>query len=261
MTVPRFLVPAASLQQDRAILSGAELRHLRVRRLRAGSRVVLCDGEGQERSGIIRLVEAGRAIIELADAAEVDRESPLHLSLAQASLKADKLDFVIEKAVELGVNEILVFSSERTVRPPKVERVERWQRLARSAAKQSGRSRVPEVARPLSFGELLVHAADHRLLFWEEAERLDRRSQPIANTASPQTALSGTPRSLLVTIGPEGGFTQAEVHQAAQAGFAVVSLGPRILRAETAAVVALALCQFVWGDLRPPSLAAASDRT
>lgn len=239
MTTPRFLVhPDALGHADTAVLTGDELHHLRVRRLHVGSELVLCDGLGHQRHGIVTALGHDRAVVRISADEPLQRESQLHLVLAQALLKADKLDLVLEKATELGVSDILLFTCERTLRHAGADRRARWNRVARSAAKQCQRSIVPRVEGPISF-EAILHRSDPlRLFFWENGplHGLPRSGQEPA-------------ASMLVVVGPEGGFSAAEAEQASAAGFQLVGIGPRILRAETAALVAVTLCQFVWGDL------------
>jgi 16S rRNA (uracil1498-N3)-methyltransferase len=239
VTTPRFLVSSEALLGPSTIITGRELHHLRVLRLRVGSELVIFDGRGQQRRGVVIALNRHQAVIRPATEALSPRESPINLILAQALLKADKLDLVIEKTTELGVSEIVLFTGERTVGRPSTERQERWKRIARSAAKQSQRGTVPAIAGPISFDAVLSRHADaRRLLFWEE------------HSGGWMAATKGeSPRALLTAIGPEGGFSAAEAERASNAGFFLLRLAPRILRAETAAIVAVALCQFLWGDL------------
>jgi 16S rRNA (uracil1498-N3)-methyltransferase len=241
VTTPRFLVSSESLAGTSAVLSGAELRHLRARRLRAGGAVILSDGLGQQRRGIILTLDRHRAVIRLADLEPAQRESPLRLVVAQAALKADKLDFVVEKTTELGVSELLVLTSERTVVQVSVERMARLNRIARSAAKQCQRSVVPPINGPIALDGLLVQRPDClRLFLWEGAPL---GGLTVAHRAHPTVA------SVLAVIGPEGGFSTHEARRATEMGWQLVGLSARILRAETAAVSVTALCQFLWGDL------------
>jgi 16S rRNA (uracil1498-N3)-methyltransferase len=241
VSTPRFIVGSEALSGSRAILTGSELHHLRVRRLRPGSEVVLCDARGQQRHGVVLTIDRHLAVIGLTSTPPQQRESPLQLVLAQALLKADKLDLVIEKATELGVSGLVFFTCERSSDRVTTDRQARWNRIARSATKQCQRSVVPSISGPISFNELLSqHTAALQLLFWEEA--------PAGSLTAAQTEC---PRadSVQVVVGPEGGFSAVEVQRAAAAGFRPVSLTARILRAETAAMVAVALSQFLWGDL------------
>ncbi len=233
----RFLVSPERLSGSRAVLTGTELHHLRVRRLHAGSEVVLSDGLGHQRTGVVVALERQQAVVVLRPEEPPERESRLRLVLAQAALKADKMDLIVEKATELGVSEIVVFNCERSIGHPSPHRRARWQRIACGAMKQSQRSTAPALVGPISFEQLLSRPEPLRLLFWE--------GEFVASLAD----VNGAPGAILAVVGPEGGFSAAEVEQASACGFHAVGLGPRTLRAETAAVVAAALCQFLWGDL------------
>jgi 16S rRNA (uracil1498-N3)-methyltransferase len=249
MTIPRFLVAPDVLDAAHAVLRGEELHHMRVRRLRPGSAVVLGDSLGRARAGVVVRVDRQQAIIAFRDAPVAARDSPLQLTLAQALIRPDKLDLVIEKATEIGATEIVLFTCTRSLRRFSETRIERWERIARSAVKQCQRSHAPLITGPVVFTDLLGHTPGSlRLFFWEGEHPENRRLTDLAKHA-------GT--SVLAVVGPEGGFTAAETATARDAGFRCVSLGPRLLRAETAAIVALALCQFVWGDLGARALAAA----
>jgi 16S rRNA (uracil1498-N3)-methyltransferase len=165
-------------------------------------------------------------------------ESPLDLTLAVALLKSDKLDWVIEKATELGVSRLQPFASAHSLAHPSTNRTARWQQIAHAAAKQCGRSLVPPVAPPCAFADLFALPAAARLLLAEHGE------------TTPLVALAlDRPASVLLIIGPEGGFDAGEVAGAQAAACTLVGLGPRIMRAETAAITAAALCQSRWGDL------------
>lgn len=241
VTTPRFLVnPDALSHTGTTVLTGPELHHLRVRRLRLGSELILCDGRGHQRRGIVAALDHHQAVIRVTADEPHERESRLHLVLAQALLKTDKLDLVIEKTTELGVSALLLFTCERTLRHVAGDRRARWNRVAGNAAKQCQRSCVPLIEGPISFEALLRRADPLRLLFWEN---------------SPVRGLPTIERqrveSVLAAVGPEGGFSTNEAQHAANAGFQLIGLAPRILRAETAAVVAVTLCQFLWGDLAP----------
>ena len=243
----RFFLPMQQIQDHRATLIGAELNHLRrVLRLRTEDRVVLFDDGGCEHEGLIRDLSEDRAEIEILRSYRVDNESPLKTILALGLTKGEKMDWVVEKATELGVHTILPFFSSYTV--PKLnerkmaQRSERWQKIAVSAAKQCGRARIPEILALTEFRDLLnaVSRDALRLLFWEK--ECEQRLSELKET---RTVIS----EVVVTIGPEGGFSAQEAAMALGQGFEAVGLGRRILRAETAAVAALAAVQLLWGDL------------
>jgi 16S rRNA (uracil1498-N3)-methyltransferase len=226
-------------------LEGAELHYLRdVLRLRRGARVEIFDGAGRSFDAELAAIGPGGADLVLRDASAQRHESPLELTLAVAVAKAAKLDWVVEKATELGVTRIIPFASERAIAAIErgTSRIERWRRIAAAAAAQSGRVRCPEVSATESFAGLMPLAASHdrALLFAAGGgDSLGDRDDERAI------------RSIVVATGPEGGFSASEVTQAARAGFSLTTLGPRVLRAETAAIVAVALAQHRWGDLRP----------
>jgi len=246
--LPRFAIDRPAAVGDVVTLTGDEAKHARVRRVAVGEAVALFDEAGHscvaEVTGVTRDGVAVRVTaVQPANAGE----SPLALTLAIGLLKADKLDWVIEKATELGVARVQPFASAHTLAQPSASRQARWQQIARSAAKQSGRSIVPAVAPPCNFTDVLTAAAT-RLLLAEHGETV-----PLAAAAvrtSVKSHVDAPPRTPLVLIvGAEGGFAAAELDTARAAGVHLITLGPRILRAETAAVAAVALCQSRWGDL------------
>jgi 16S rRNA (uracil1498-N3)-methyltransferase len=243
----RFFLPRTEIREDRAIINGPELNHLRVLRLRPGDRVILFDDAGWEHEGIIRSLGEGRGDIEITRSYQIDNESPLKVTLALALTKGEKMDWVIEKATELGVQTIVPFVSKYTV--PKlnekkaVQRSARWHSIALSAAKQSGRVRIPQISALTGFRDLVEAASADalRLLFWEKES-----GQGFSELENNQTSVG----EVIVMIGPEGGFSLQEADLALEHGFKAVRFGPRILRAETAAVAALSAVQLLWGDLR-----------
>jgi len=240
---PRFLVDRSAICGGRVHLTGSELHHLRVRRLRDGDLVRLFDSTGAEYTGKITRLDVDGAEIEVTAATQPQRESPLRLALAQAVLKGAHTDLVIEKATELGVAEIVLFTCERSVVRPSASRLPRWQRIAASAAKQCNRTTVPAVATLHSFDQVIERArAGAPAILFHPAAGSSVLSPALTGLASP-------PQSALAIVGPEGGFTAAEVERARHAGCTVAGLGPRVLRAETAALAVTVLCQFLWGDL------------
>lgn len=243
----RFFLPKENLRQQKAIISGQELEHLRrVLRLRPGDRVTLFDDQGWEHEGVIQSFSRDQAQVEILRSYNADRESSLDLTLAQALGKGDKMDLIVEKATELGVKRIVPFLSSYTV--PRLDqhqmerRRTRWSKIALSAAKQSGRTLIPEILEPREFEALLREPWDCelKLLLWEK--------EPSGGLPPIREEHPGL-KSLLLAIGPEGGFSPEEVAQAREHGFRSIRLGKRILRTETAALAALSIVQFLWGDL------------
>jgi 16S rRNA (uracil1498-N3)-methyltransferase len=235
--VLRLFVPSAQAEGPRLRIAGAELRHLRTLRLRPGSVLLAFDEHGTEHEiRLERLAGAAAEAVILASR-RPRRESPLELVLAPAILKGGRMDLVVEKATELGVTRIVPVICRHGV--ARGARTERWRRIAVAAAKQCGRTHVPVVDAPAPLAAVLgAPWPGLRLLAWEaERERtLDR--------------LPAAAAAVVVVVGPEGGFAPAEVAEARARGFETFASGPRILRAETAAITAVALCQLRWGDLR-----------
>ena len=256
MTRRRFYAPPGAFAAGGAavVLSEEESRHLRdVLRLRAGDEAHVFDGEGREFACVVADAggRGGGARLEVRGAAEPpSAESPLRLTLAAALLKGEKFDLVVQKATELGASRVAPVVTRRADVRPRDEgdaarRVERWRRLALEAAKQSGRARLPEVSKPVGF-EALVSAApgagEARVLFAE------RGGLGLGSLAA--GAAGARPAAVVALVGPEGGWEDEEVALAAAAGWSVVTLGGRTLRAETAAIVVCVLLQNLFGDLR-----------
>ena len=243
--MPRFFVRAADVVEGQARLQGAEFRHLhRALRLGAGDAVTLFDDAGREHRGVIVSVSPRIAVVDVTETSVPARESALAITLYQGVPKGRKMELVVEKATELGVRAIVPFvASFGTVRQPAAAgKRDRWERIALAAAKQSGRTAVPEVMAVEDFAGALRRGAtaDLRLLFWEGTA---------GGAPSPPPTRATPPRTAAVVVGPEGGFSRAEVEAASDAGFDIAGLGPRVLRTETAALVAIALVQARWGDL------------
>ncbi len=244
----RFYLPQDSIEDKHGCIEGQELEHLRrVLRLEPGDSITVFDDTGWEHEAVIRQISVARADIEIVESHRTERESPLSITLAVGLTKGEKIDFVVEKATELGVQIIVPFVSAYTV--PRLDekkmakRSARWRKIALSAAKQSGRGCIPEIMALGDFEELTKKAwpVTLKLLLWENQTE---------GSLSQVRATAGDVRSVLVVIGPEGGFSPAEAERALARGFTTVRLGQRILRAETAAIAGVSLVQFLWGDLR-----------
>ena len=247
MSLPRFFVPPDAVRRGGAAVGGQELAHMRkVLRLRPGARVLLWDGAGTEHEALLDAYGDGVAALTVLRSYRPERESPLAVTLAQAVGKGDKMDWVVEKSTELGVACVAPFVSSHTV--PRFaggkgeRRRGRWEKIAAAAARQSGRTWVPTVLDVGRFDEVLARdwQCEARLLFLEGS-----RGRTLASVREEVGSL----RSVLVMVGPEGGFTPAEAGEAADRGFRPVRLGRRILRTETAALAAVCAVQLLWGDL------------
>lgn len=213
----------------------------RVLRLAEGDAVDLFDGRGGEWRG--RLQRTGKTVtVALEFFAPEDRESPLWVTIAQGLPAADKMDWIIQKGVELGVAEFRPLVARRSVIRLSGERMERrvnhWQNVAVAACEQCRRNRVPRVAAPVDLSQFLGEAAEQNDIRLILAPGADLRLPNMPRPAGKVTLL----------IGPEGGFEEGELAAAATVGFRAVSLGPRVLRTETAAMAALAAMMALWGD-------------
>ncbi len=223
------------------VLDAIAARHLReALRLAVGDTLVLFDGRGGEYAATLTRVSRHEVAVRVGDLREISRESPLELTLAQGISRGERMDYTLQKAVELGVARLVPLSTERSAvrldEARAAKRTEHWAGIVRHACEQSGRTRLPALAPPTRVeAYATAEAADMKLLL-----------DPAATT--PLAALPSAP-SIALAIGPEGGFAANERAVLAAAGFRAVRLGPRILRTETAALVALSILQAKFGDL------------
>jgi 16S rRNA (uracil1498-N3)-methyltransferase len=240
--MPRVFVPAQLLDGGRVTLDRPASKHLvKVLRLQAGAEVSVFDGCGTEIEG--RIVRASAAGVELALGQRHRVPLPLEsITLLQSVPRGDRMDVIVQKTTELGVTRIVPVTSARGMVKPPPSKIRRWRVIAQEAARQSGRADVPHVADPVALNVALAGAATAggtRLLLWEEERALPLRQ-----------ALVQMPLvSVTLLVGPEGGFSVEEAESARAQGFRAVGLGPRILRVETAALVAVALTQSALGGL------------
>ena len=237
----RFFVSPEELGSDMIQLVGENGSHAKVLRLKAGEQVLVCDGEGRE---CLCAVVDQSWNLEVLERRESDTEPGVQVSIYMAFPKADKLEHVIQKATELGVYEIVAFPSARCVSKPDEKslkkNLERWQKIAASAAEQSSRGRIPRVVLLPSFAEALKRGGetDLPMLFYEN-ER--------ATTL--HMALTGSDwKTAALLTGPEGGLEEKEVEKAMDAGWKVCTLGRRILRCETAPLCALSAVMYAAGE-------------
>lgn len=223
-------------------LHGPAAAHIsRVLRLRTGDEVVVFDGSGRDFEGRISALGRESVSIDVGPGREVATESPADITLLQGICRGARMDTVLQKSTELGVRRIVPIATERSVVRLDEERRERredhWQRIVTSACEQCGRSRVPEVAMAQPLAQALDADLGHTRLLLD----------PQASDGLGTLELRG--QSIALLVGPEGGLTSAEQRHALERGFRAVRLGPRVLRTETAPLAALALLQFLAGDL------------
>ena len=244
----RIFVAPEHLTADRAVLTGSGYHHLRhVLRFKPGDELVVFDGAGRECFGVLEMFQGETAVARILGDAGRSTESALDLTIAPCLAKGKKIDLVVEKVIELGADRVCVVTSERSVGrldpAQALDRVERWRRIAKSAAEQSGRTVMPVIERIRTFEEFVAHkpADTLGLLFAIGAEKTPASSLRQGN---PDVS------RVIAMIGPEGGFSPEEVEFAQRHGFLAVGLGPRVLRTETAALAALAAIHALWGDFR-----------
>ncbi|GBD12332.1 Ribosomal RNA small subunit methyltransferase E [bacterium HR24] len=242
----RFYVEPGTVR-GRQVTLGPEAAHrlARVLRLRPGEHVVLFDGSGQEWEVELKSIGPRGVAATVVQDLPSPPEPRVRLSLLACLLKEPRFELVLEKAAELGVAEVVPVVGRRSVVRPWKEgaKQERWRRIVIEAAEQCGRARPPELHTPLPMAQALRRAQGLRIVPWEE-ERSQGMRQLLRSLAAP-------PDQVSLLVGPEGGLDPQEVEAAREAGFQVVSLGERILRAETAALVACALVMYELGELGP----------
>ena len=243
----KFIIDPEESRQGQVCITGQDARHIRrVLRLKEGDPLSMTDGRGTDYSGEILTLGQDRVEISILGQKQSGTESSLDLTVCSAMLKDKKMDGVIKQLTQLGVTRWIPFYSDRSVPGPKAgklsRRMERWETIARESLKQCRRSCLVDISPPIAFGEVLERSEPffHKIAFWEEA------SLPLSRLKNNKG------NSAVVLIGPEGGFTKTEILKAEDAGFAAYSLGPRILRAETAALTAAGIVQFMLGDMGSP---------
>lgn len=240
----RFFVEPNELKSDFLVLTGENADHAKVLRLKAGEKVTVCDGAGRECVCTVSDVSPGQIGLVVEQEQAASTEAAVKVSVYMAFAKGDKFEHVIQKATELGAYEIIGFPSARCVSKPDEKslkkKLERWQKIAASAAEQSGRGRIPEVLVLGSYKDALARAAqvDVPILFYENERATTLK---MALRKSPYATVS-------LLTGPEGGLEEKEVQQALDAGLSVCTLGSRILRCETAPLCALSAVMYDAGE-------------
>jgi len=240
----RFFVEPAELEREKPCLEGENAAHAKVLRLKNGEQVLLCDGQGNEALCTVEDAQAGVYVLQRVETRTSVTEPAVQASVYMALPKADKLEHVIQKATELGAFEIVTFPTARCVSRPDdkslKKKLERWQKIAASAAEQSGRGRIPQVVVLNDYASALKRAAqaDVAIVFYE-----NERANTLQNT------LRRAPyRTVSLLSGPEGGFEESEITKAMDAGLQVCTLGTRILRCETAPLCALSAVMYDSGE-------------
>lgn len=243
-----FFIEHAQSTGSTFVITGSDARHIKtVLRLKSGDKIGLFDGKGFEYEAKIVDLSTGRVKVSVIRRFPSTAESPVQITVAQGFLKEKKMDGLVRQLSELGIIKWNPFIAERSVpRPDKKQlsaRTKRWEKISKEAIKQCKRGCIMEIGDTVSFEEILnlSQTADLKIAFWEnELKPLN------AELPRPDRNIN----KIYALLGPEGGFTQQEIESARDRGFVTASLGPRILRAETATVAACVLLQHLFGDMR-----------
>ncbi len=239
-----FYIKRNQINDQTITITGEDVNHIKnVLRMRQGEQVMVCDCEGLNYLSTIRELGKEEVILEIDCTQETKTELPAKIYLFQGLPKKDKMDLIIQKAVELGVTEIIPVAMKRSVvkiedKKKEIKKLERWNLIAKSAAEQSKRGIVPRVNEVLTYGQALDRAKelDMILIPYENAEGMNY-SRDMMKKAS-------TKKSIGIFIGPEGGFEDSEISKVKEIGGEVISLGSRILRTETAGFTILSILMF-----------------
>jgi 16S rRNA (uracil1498-N3)-methyltransferase len=242
----RFFATPAQFTSSTVTLDADEAHHLtRVLRLSEGAQVFVFDGVGNEWRSEVARIHKREVELTLRERLSDAVESPLALTLAQALVKGDKFDWIVQKATELGVSRIVPLITEhsdiRRAEERAEQKLQRWQRIALEALKQCGRRKLVDITTPVPFSEFSAPPSAETTLFF--SERGGRSLHEVAASLRPELPLN-------LCIASEGGWSEAEIQKAEADGFLAIHLGSRILRTETAAITAVALAQHHFGDLR-----------
>ena len=236
--MPRFPIKPGAVKNDLVKIKGSDFHHIvRVLRLDVGDKITLFE-DGVEHLSEISEIGSKELIARILSTQKAQTDSPLNITLCQALAKGDKLDLVVEKTTELGISEFMPIKTERT-QIKETKRLKRWAKIASEASKQSGRTAIPSISDPIEFSEALALKQSDTLgiLFYEHCINPLKKED-----------LTGS-ESIMLFIGPEGGFTDEEVTRAESSGYLIRGLGPRTLRTETAGIMAVGIIQYLAGDL------------
>lgn len=245
----RFFIDSTDINEEKSLaeIRGEPVKHItRVLRMGVNDQLIIADGQGNSYLGEITEVSRDRVLVSIIQRLGKKREPALEVVLAQALTKGEKMDYIVQKCTELGVKKILPFAAERSVvkisESKARDKAARWQKIAKGAAEQSHRDRIPEVEAVTRLESILIEAreTDLVLFLWEQ-----EKNRGLKEVLKEQS----TVKKVTLLVGPEGGFTEKEVELAISRGAVSVTLGPRILRTETAAAAAVTMVLYELGDL------------
>lgn len=248
LKMPRFFVKSSNVFTDSINIIGEDVNHIRkVLRLGYGDNIIVTDGEGTDYLVEIMKMEESLVQTRIVESMKNTTEPPVEVTLFQGLPKSDKMDFIIQKGVELGLKRIVPVITERTVvklasKKDEEKKCERWNRISMEAAKQCNRGVIPEVELPMKFQDAVNAVNDYSLsLIPYEKETGSGLKDILSNRI--------TTKKISIFIGPEGGFTEEEIGKAVLSGVHPVTLGPRILRTETAGIAVLSILMYELGDV------------
>lgn len=240
--MPRIPLPSQGIEDDKAVISGADYRHMvKALRLGVGDEVTLFGEDSHEYTGVISSVGSRELVVDITGSRLIAADPVIDITILQGLPKGEKMDYIVEKATELGATRIVPVVTERS-QVRKTGKHQRWERIALEASKQCGRTKPTVIEDTLEFKEALLLKDKSNLAIILHTESSLPIKEFIRNTL--QDA-----KNIIVLIGPEGGFSQNEVLLAIEMGFTSLGLGPRILRTETASLAVLSIIQFQHGDL------------
>jgi len=243
----RFFIEQSEIIKDYPIIDGPDAHHIsKVFRLKPSDHIIVIDGTGMEYEAEITSLSKKQITLSIVRKYSPDTEPPIKLMVGQGYLKDKKMDMLIRHLTEIGLNRWLPLTSEFSVPKPDMKKInskiQRWEIIAKEAVKQCRRTRVPEILGPVSFQQAIEEYSDMdlKIIFYENE---------IISLTETMRSLKQNPSDVFILLGPEGGFSNKEIELAKSKGFIVASLGPRILRAETASNSACTIIQHLFGDM------------
>ncbi|HHY82168.1 MAG TPA: 16S rRNA (uracil(1498)-N(3))-methyltransferase [Clostridiales bacterium] len=244
----RFFIRPENIDGNTAVITGDDAHHIsKVLRMEAGEEIILCNSQGLDYKAVISKVENGKVYAGLTESSPAPAEPGVRVTLYQGLPKASKMETIVQKCVELGIYEIIPICTSRTVvrlsdKKDGEKKAARWQKIAEEAAKQCGRGIIPHVGNPVSFEQAVKDCcSDLKILLWEEEKERSLRNVLYNQAANIHTAA--------ILIGPEGGLEKQEASLAEQYGWVTATIGPRILRTETAGMAVLAAIMYHMEEL------------
>ncbi|WP_413869539.1 RsmE family RNA methyltransferase [Desulfobacula sp.] len=241
----KFIIQDIDSIPFKANIHGQDAKHIsKVLRLNKGDLIDITNGRGKDYTAVISHTSQDNIEIDIIEEHESLTESPLQITLCSGMLKDKKMDLVIKHITQLGIYDWIPFYCERSIPTPNeksiIKRHQRWEIIARESLKQCQRSRLPKISKPLSFKEVLDRSSTHdlKIVFWEKATKK-------LNTLKKESSK----KKVMILVGPEGGFSKNEIAQSKENEFLSYSLGPRILRAETASISSCTIIQHILGDI------------